>query len=93
MEIKIQQETCVTESCGVAFWIDEKLQQRLVETKRNFYCPNGHAMHYLGETDKVKLIRVQNEKRTLELEKNAEIERLKKQLRTKCRKPRKSKKS
>lgn len=89
MEIKLYQETCVTAGCGIAFWVDEKYRERRLEKKDSFFCPNGHSMHYVGETDAAKVIRLRNEKATMEREKNEEIERLKKALRAKGRKKKK----
>lgn len=90
IDVKIVQETCCTEGCGIMFWIAEEYQQRLVSTKRSFYCPNGHSMSYQGESDKTKIIRLQNEKAQIIREKDLEIAHIKKSL-TKKRKPRKAK--
>lgn len=46
-------EDCI--SCGVIFALPESLQKRLVQTRRTFYCPNGHSMSYTGKTDAEKL--------------------------------------
>ncbi len=46
--------TLVTEECidcGVIFAIPVSLQDRLKESHRNFYCPNGHHQHYVGKTE------------------------------------------
>lgn len=94
MEVKLIQETCCSEGCGIMFWLADEYRERLVSTKRSFYCPNGHSMSYQGESDKVKAIRLQAEKNTLERiqrEKDAEIDRLTKKLRRKCRVAKKKK--
>lgn len=95
MEIKLEEHTCAAEDCGITFWFTEAYGERRRSDKRSFHCPNGHGMSYNGETDKVKAIRLKNEKDALEREmnhavnrKNAEIEELQKQLKRKCRKPR-----
>jgi len=42
-------ETCC--DCGVAFGMPESYQQMLRRNAgREFYCPNGHAQQYMGET-------------------------------------------
>lgn len=87
MEIKVIQETCCSEGCGIPFWIDAEHHDRLFSTKRTFYCPNGHPQSYRGESDATKAIRLQGEKNQLEREKNSEIQRLQGELRKKCRKP------
>ncbi len=73
------------------FWLALEYQQRLVSTKRSFYCPNGHSMSYQGESDKVKIIRLKNEKEHAEMlvrQKDALIESLQKKCVKKKRKPR-----
>ena len=47
-------ETCF--ACGVLFAMTEEFRaQRLKERERgSFYCPNGHAQHYLGKSDAEK---------------------------------------
>lgn len=87
MEVAIIQETCCHEHCGIIFWITREQYDRLQSSKRSFFCPNGHSQSYTGENDKVKAIRLQNEKNALEREKNAEIARLQRDLKKKCRKP------
>lgn len=77
MNIDIVQETCCADGCGVPFWIHKELQERLVSTKRSFFCPNGHSMSYQGESDSWKIKRLQGEKERLLIEKNAEITKLK----------------
>lgn len=88
MDVRLVQEVCCSEGCGILFYILAEHHERLVSTKRSFYCPNGHSQSYQGESDRVKAIRLQNEKATLERQKNAEIDQLKRDLKKKCRKPR-----
>lgn len=45
-------EACIT--CGVVFAMPDGLQARLLETRRSFYCPNGHSMSYTGKTEAEK---------------------------------------
>lgn len=85
MEVKFVQETCCSDGCGIVFLLEEKYQTRLISTKRTFYCPNGHAQNYQGESDRVKAIRLANEKASLERQKNSEIEELERKLKRKCR--------
>ena len=47
--ISFEEETCLT--CGCIFYIPTKLQKHLRETKRDFYCPNGHMQHYVVQTE------------------------------------------
>jgi hypothetical protein len=42
-------------NCGVEFGIPEYLQQKFMEDRRTFYCPNGHAQSYIGKTEAEKL--------------------------------------
>lgn len=43
--------------CGIPFMMPKDYQNDLLKTKRNFYCPNGHSQHYIGETEAEKLKR------------------------------------
>lgn len=54
-------ETITCGSCGVDFAVPERLHAELVQTKRAWYCPNGHNRHFTGESDSDKLKRVQVE--------------------------------
>jgi hypothetical protein len=45
-------EECI--SCGVLFAIPSGLRDRLIDTHRNFYCPNGHVMQFTGQTEAQK---------------------------------------
>lgn len=92
MEVKTIQEVCCNERCHVVFWISTEHHERLVSEKTSFYCPNGHPQSYQGETDSKRAQRHLEEKIALRREKDAEIERLNKLLRAKCKKPRKAKK-
>lgn len=60
------QETFITETCcncGIPFAITRGLYDLLQREKRSrtFYCPNGHAQHYTGESDKAKAERLARE--------------------------------
>jgi hypothetical protein len=49
-------------NCGIIFAMtedfhQEKLKHRNNDNRRSFYCPNGHAQWYLGETEEQKLKR------------------------------------
>jgi hypothetical protein len=76
--INIVQQTCCKEGCGIAFWIEENYHDSLLVTKRSFYCPNGHSQSYTGESDKAKIIRLQNEKAQMQREHALEIAKIKK---------------
>jgi hypothetical protein len=67
----VTEECC---NCGVMFAMtkdfkDEKLKYRNSPNRKTFYCPNGHAQHYLGETEETKLKReLQQERERAERE-------------------------
>lgn len=46
-------ETCC--NCGIVFGLDESYRRRLLQSHDDFYCPNGHPQHFVGETDKERL--------------------------------------
>src|SRR6267378_7384183 len=67
-------------SCGCVFAVMADFQTNRLRDKRNFYCPNGHQQHFVGESDVDKanrLLREEQErhKRTLERVNEAERER------------------
>jgi hypothetical protein len=43
--------------CGIQFAMPEDFKRALLRDKSNFYCPNGHEQHYLGETAEQKRIK------------------------------------
>ena len=60
VERQLVTETCC--NCGVLFAMTKefkqgKLDNRHKHNQRTFYCPNGHAQWYVGETEAQKLKR------------------------------------
>jgi hypothetical protein len=50
---------CATARCGHSpFPISAAFDQRARKTHETFYCPAGHALHFGGETEQEKEIRV-----------------------------------
>lgn len=49
-------ESCC--SCGVRFGLDSEHEEILRRKKSTFYCPNGHSLHYPGESDHSKAERL-----------------------------------
>lgn len=47
-------------SCHLLFWMSQDHHNRLVSSKKSFYCPNGHSQSYTGKTDKQKLIEAED---------------------------------
>ena len=42
-------------SCGIMFWVADDFDDRLRESKKTFYCPNGHPQSYTtSEADKLR---------------------------------------
>lgn len=50
----IQTKCCV---CGVNINLDDEHYYQLLKCHNDFYCINGHAQHFTGETQKEKIIR------------------------------------
>jgi hypothetical protein len=42
--------------CGVIFGIESGRKEELTESHDSFWCPNGHAQHFVGQTEKEKRI-------------------------------------
>ena len=43
--------------CGVQFALTRSMERKLRRTKNWFYCPNGHRIHFTGESDETRLRR------------------------------------
>lgn len=46
-------ETCYR--CGALFAMAADFKDARLRDRRDFFCPNGHAQHYIGKTDTEKL--------------------------------------
>jgi len=68
-------ETCC--NCGTPFGIEHTLRMRFLDERpgATFYCPNGHAQHYLGKTDvqRERDARIRAEARAARAEDQAEV--------------------
>lgn len=69
--VSFEYETCI--KCGITFWIPATFQGKLKETKNSFYCPNGHAQFYSGETEAQRLKKLLDSKYALLEAKNTEL--------------------
>lgn len=48
-QVLATEECC---NCGITFAMPRDFQQRMIgEPGTNFYCPSGHAQHYVAKTD------------------------------------------
>lgn len=52
-EVQFVVEECI--NCGIPFAMSEHLQRELKRNHKNFYCPCGHAQHYVGMTEEQRL--------------------------------------
>jgi hypothetical protein len=50
IELKLVEYNCTT--CNVSFFVAEGCHRELYGSHRTFYCPNGHSLHFPGETEK-----------------------------------------
>lgn len=55
MKIKSDYYISTCPDCGIQFAMPEKFAQNLRQTHRDFYCPNGHSLHFPAETKEEKL--------------------------------------
>jgi len=39
-------------ACGVTYAIPATMKNKRLEDHKNWYCPNGHTLHFPGETPK-----------------------------------------
>ena len=55
MSVEMHTTTCCV--CNVVFAMTQLHQERLQESKKSFFCPNGHSQSYLDESAEEKLKR------------------------------------
>ncbi len=48
VSLNLTTEVCI--GCGVVFALPCVLRERLLESHKSFYCPNGHAQQFVGKT-------------------------------------------
>ena len=65
---KLFVQHCV--NCGITFGMPSDFDDRLRETHREFYCPNGHNLRYNQETDAERYKRQLDEANRLLIVKN-----------------------
>lgn len=53
--LRIKTTNCIT--CGVVIGLEASLYDERVRDHVNFFCPNGHSQHFMGETHEEKLKR------------------------------------
>lgn len=53
-------ETCI--DCGIHFGVPSDWKNQRLKDRNTFYCPNGHNMHYTGESEADRLRRELAEK-------------------------------
>lgn len=51
--VRLSAVTCC--ECGTPFGVESSLYNTLLNTRRTFHCPNGHGMHFTGETEEERL--------------------------------------
>ncbi len=66
MNIESEYYLSICPECGIQFALPKKFVEKLHETHRDFYCPNGHLVHFAAETKEEKLQKLlaQEEERT-----------------------------
>jgi hypothetical protein len=66
-EIEVETAICMAviecnhEGCGVIFGMTKTFQDARRKDHKTWYCPNGHARHYPGESEEERLRRVLHE--------------------------------
>ena len=53
MAVTLVGETCC--NCGVPFGMAQEFRNKRLKDHLNFYCPNGHRQHYVGQTEEERL--------------------------------------
>lgn len=57
IEIELKIEECITAGCGIVWAVPAGFQRGRRRDHRDYFCPNGHAQHYAGESEEEKLRR------------------------------------
>ena len=76
MEVLLSEITCC--NCKISFWITKGHDQELSESKKSFFCPNGHSQSYVGESYKTKFERERKASKSWEEDYNDMTDLLKK---------------
>ena len=71
--IEFKKQTCCV--CGVLFCMTAEHQRRLEKNHKEFYCPNGHKLSFMSETeeDKYKKLYQEEEKKNNLLKRQKDI--------------------
>ena len=69
--LNLTTEVCI--NCGVVFALPCILREQLLENHKSFYCPNGHAQQFIGQTKDEEIESLENDYITLE-EENRKLE-------------------
>jgi hypothetical protein len=86
VNVTIVPVTCY--KCGVLFGVPDAFKEKRLRDRQEFYCPNGHAQHYVGKTEEQRLrdqlaqqkhVAEQAQARATEAWQYAEEERLRKE--------------
>lgn len=67
VEVELDVDTCLT--CGVVYAVPTTFTAARKKTKASFHCPNGHAMHYEGDSPeklREKITNLENQVKDLE---------------------------
>jgi uncharacterized coiled-coil protein SlyX len=62
INLAVTMETTDCTLCGITFGLPTDWLARKRRTNENFYCPNGHTLHFPGETREQRRIRELEEK-------------------------------
>ncbi len=54
-------EECYFETCDAYTWLTAAQAKHLQETGNEFFCSAGHGQHFLDETSKAKVERLEKE--------------------------------
>lgn len=51
MTVTLAAMTCPIVGCGVTYGLDEEIKRRRLQDHGNWYCTNGHILHYPQKSD------------------------------------------
>jgi hypothetical protein len=69
--VELEVEHC--SQCGIAFAVPADFQRRRLRLRDTFFCPAGHALHYLGEPEETTLRRERDRLKQALAQKDDEI--------------------
>ena len=67
--VQLTEITCYL--CGCVFGVPDHFRQTRQNDHNEFYCPNGHVQHYMRESDRDRVLRLEGQVKDLQASRDA----------------------